>query len=565
MNRDVTKLFPALQGGTDPRVRRYLTAKRILKVCGDVRGEDVLLRESSGQVFLGETPLCTMENRVGEPHAAVLLDFGIEFAGSLRLIVGSMKSLTGTVRMLIRTGESVMEALTPLGVSNTTNDHAVRDRVLTVGGLSAPEINESGFRFAYLELVDDEAIVKLQGLQGVFCYRDLEYLGSFESDDEELNRIWTTAAYTVHLNLQEYLWDGIKRDRLVWIGDMHTEVLTVASVFGKLDVVERSLDLVRDGTPLNGDKPRWMNGISSYSIWWLFLHSDWYRSFGDRGYLEQQKDYLCALMRQLCDCVGDDGVEKMAEWRFIDWPNNGHPEAVHAGLQAFLYMALEKGATLLCELGETEQAAECRARRALLKQHVPDPGSSKQAAALMSLSGLMDADRINRDYLEPGGAYGYSTFFGYYLLDAKAKAGDFDGALRDLKDYWGGMLKMGATTFWEDFDLRWTENAGRIDEIVPEGKKDIHGDYGAFCYEKFRHSLCHGWSSGPCPWLSRYVLGVELVDAHTVRITPHLGHLNEVRGSFPTVNGVITVHHRKAEDGTVKTDVTLPEGITLVP
>jgi hypothetical protein len=44
-----------------------------------------------------------------------------------------------------------------------------------------------------------------------------------------------------------------------------------------------------------------------------------------------------------------------------------------------------------------------------------------------------------------------------------------------------------------------------------------------------------------------------------------LGHLNEVRGSFPTVNGVITVHHRKAEDGTVKTDVTLPEGITLVP
>lgn len=27
-------------------------------------------------------------------------------------------------------------------------------------------------------------------------------------------RSWLTGAYTVHLNMQDYLWDGIKRDRL---------------------------------------------------------------------------------------------------------------------------------------------------------------------------------------------------------------------------------------------------------------------------------------------------------------------------------------------------------------
>ena len=53
--------------------------------------------------------------------------------------------------------------------------------------------------------------------------RDLQYLGSFECSDERLNTIWQTGAYTVHLNMQDYLWDGIKRDRLVWIGDMHPE------------------------------------------------------------------------------------------------------------------------------------------------------------------------------------------------------------------------------------------------------------------------------------------------------------------------------------------------------
>jgi hypothetical protein len=58
------------------------------------------------------------------------------------------------------------------------------------------------------------------------------------------------------------------------------------------------------------------------------------------------------------------------------------------------------------------------------------------------------------------------------------------------------MLDVGATSFWEDFDIEWTRGSSRIDEPPREGEKDIHGDYGAFCYVGFRHSLCHGWSAG---------------------------------------------------------------------
>ena len=50
--------------------------------------------------------------------------------------------------------------------------------------------------------------------------RDIPYLGSFTCDDPLLNNIWKTAAWTVHLNMQNYLWDGIKRDRLAWQGDL---------------------------------------------------------------------------------------------------------------------------------------------------------------------------------------------------------------------------------------------------------------------------------------------------------------------------------------------------------
>ena len=33
------------------------------------------------------------------------------------------------------------------------------------------------------------------------------------------NDIYETAAHTGHLNMQKYLWDGVKRDRLSWAGD----------------------------------------------------------------------------------------------------------------------------------------------------------------------------------------------------------------------------------------------------------------------------------------------------------------------------------------------------------
>ena len=52
-------------------------------------------------------------------------------------------------------------------------------------------------------------------------------------------------SYTVHLNMQEYLWDGIKRDRLVWVGDMHPEVMTIHTVFGENEVVRKSLDFAK--------------------------------------------------------------------------------------------------------------------------------------------------------------------------------------------------------------------------------------------------------------------------------------------------------------------------------
>ncbi len=557
----INEKIAALDSGlTDPRTRRYLTPKRVVLTEGTVHNPDALLEERSNQITLIPGKACTMVNEPGKPNAKIVLDYGCEFPGSIRLMIWSVKGPGNRCDINVRTGESVMEAITPITVKNTTNDHAIRDRVMNVGFYSACETNESGQRFVCIELLGEDTMVSFKAIQGVFHYLDLDYLGSFSCSDDKLTQIWNTAAYTAHVNMQEYLWDGIKRDRLVWIGDMHTEVNTILTAFGYNDIVPRSLDVVRDETPVGA----WMNGISSYSIWWLLIHCDWYRAFGDRAYLEEQRDYLRGLMTILANCVDEDGVEHMPEGRFLDWPNNADPIAIHAGLQGCLKLALDNGAYLLRELSEDETAALCETAAERMKKHIPDTNGSKQAASLLALSGLADPKEINEKIMIPGGGHGYSTFFGYYILAAKALAGDYAGALNDMKEYWGGMLDMGATTFWEDFDLNWMENAGRIDEVVPDGMVDIHGDYGNYCYIKFRHSLCHGWASGPCPYLSNYVLGIKNLAPGKYEVKPELAWLDWAKGTYPTPLGVISVWAYKNADGTLNVQVDAPAGIEIV-
>jgi hypothetical protein len=194
-------------------------------------------------------------------------------------------------------------------------------------------------------------------------------------------------------------------------------------------------------------------------------------------------------------------------------------------LHALLVMATEAGAQLCDELGETGAAQDARALAAKLRGHVPPfAASSKQAAALLALAALHPPQTINSKVLSQNPLRGLSTFYGYYVLQARALAGDHAGALDVIRHYWGTMLDLGATTFWEHFELDWAQNAGRIDELTPEGRVDVHASYGEHCYIGHRHSLCHGWAAGPTAWLTEHVLGIRPLTAGCteVLVEPHL-------------------------------------------
>lgn len=150
---------------------------------------------------------------------SILLDFGREISGRLRLTSASDRT-----QMAIATyGESPEEAL---------NDKSyLGKRSITVPPHASAFGPESAFRYVKLLLPADGG---LTAAAEAITY-PVQYLGSFESSDPTLNRIWETAAYTARLCMQEGIWDAPKRDRGRWMGDLDVTGRTITSVFGERD------------------------------------------------------------------------------------------------------------------------------------------------------------------------------------------------------------------------------------------------------------------------------------------------------------------------------------------
>jgi alpha-L-rhamnosidase len=484
----------------------------------------------------------------------LILDFGRELCGGVEILVGDVIGPAGST-LSIRFGESVSEVAGRQSFCEETREIRSNSQI---------QLGETGFRFVRLELLEAGASVGLRKVRAVSTQRDLEYRGSFRCDDERLNKIWSVGAATVHLCMQAALWDGIKRGRRVWAGDLFPASMVVSTVFGEQPIVPASLDEVRD-TTLDGwiEEPSWMNRIPAYSLWWILAQERWYLYHGNHKYLEQQRTYLARLLSKLERSVDRAGCERLDGWRFLDWATEGEGD-IHAGFQSLFVLGLEAAIALCGWLGDTGMSGRCRACLSKLKQCVPEPTRNKQASALMALAGFGDPVRINHEVLAVDPLAELTPFLAYPVLEARALADDHAGCLELIRNYWGAMLDLGATTFWEDFDQSWLANTGRIDEIVLDGRRQLPHGFGRRS-SGVGMSLCHAWSCGVTAWLSEHVLGIRPIrpGCRAIEISPHPGSLSRVEGTFPTPHGVVRVCHLRNEAGDIDTEVDGPKDVEI--
>lgn len=451
--------------------------------------------------------------------AFIVLDFGKEICGGVKIISSNAND---QAKFHIRMGESLSEAMTPIGTKNAGNDHSPRDFEVLVSNLSDLTFGQSGFRFVYIELCSEQPVL-IQSIFAVNTLPDFEFEAKIETNDEELNKIIKIAAYTIKLCCQQgYIWDGIKRDRLVWSGDLHQEILTSFYLFGDIENIRNSIDFIRKDTPDND----WVNWLPTYSAWWVINLCDYCSKSGNLKFFRKNKVFADEILLKINSCIDSDGNINIGDQDayFLDWQTYGTNEAV-IGTIAIFIMAAKR--FLLFEENADARAIILKLMPVLQKA---EP-KLKQAQAFKYLAGGYGEKDISKE-LEKDGASGLSTFMAYYILTADALSGG-ENMLSLIKEYFGGMINCGATTFWEDFDVDWLKNSGRIDTLPLKDEKDIHGDFGNFCYKNFRHSLCHGWSSGLISFIVEQIIGLKIEKGKVVSITPNLYGLKHISAEIP--------------------------------
>lgn len=494
-----------------------------------------------------------------EESPALLLDFGREIAG--RIVFESDSGADSVVSVAY--GESELEALATGITPEQRGGNYLGTNLVDIPANGVARGPKSAFRYVRIRFLRGAKSVAFRSIHAEAIVYPVNYVGSFESSDAELNRIWETAAYTAHLCMQDDIWDAPKRDRGRWAGDLDIEAQTILSAFGDKALIEDTLR--RLGEETQPGQP--VNGITSYTAQWIAAMWSLYEQSGDTEFVASEHDKLVQLL-QTMDAAIDPSTRVVSAsapgWGFVDWSAGlyGKTPETQIGTTLEFLRAYQMAPALLRAGGDEADARlyEARAtalakacREAYLRAGEETLGSSWQLNAMAVITGLYGKDdsAVWRDVFShvkqdsPDDPV-ISPYFNAYLIQAMARAGHREEALAWIREYWGGMLAEGATSFWESYDLRWPKN-------------NFHLSLQADGTSGFFVSLAHGWSSGPLSWMAENILGVRPTAPgySSVEIRPALLGLKFARGTVPTPHGAISVD-LDAQKGVT---IGLPEGV----
>lgn len=505
---------------------------------------DAMLDKHDLQIGLNEkaSEICTIP-----PNEYIILDYGMEYSGGVRFL-----AYDGSKSVRLRLGESLAECSADIGEDGACNDHSLRDLTVEVPRFSDNEYFHSAFRFVRIDNYGDSPLTLKQVIL-TYDHADVEQIGSFECNDARVNDIFNASVRTMHLNMQNgLLYDGVKRDRLVWIADIHPEELAYLGLYNDYSFIKNSIEHLIAQTEL----PRHMNNIPAYTNWFIIAYYEYVFHTGDVEFLNKHKQYILDTIEFLAKDIDEDGVLHVPDnYIFFDWPSHHAKDGGFAGNVVLWYLGMDRGCKIMDLLGVDSTHIAKKAK--LIYDRYPESCDYKQGAGMRIYAG-MDQDA---DMLIKNGSKGFSTLMSYYILYAIFKTSGSKIAVDLMKEYYGTMLDLGATTFFEDFNVDWAVNSARIDEFPEEGQIEMHRKYGDFCYVGFRHSLCHGWSAGSVQFLQRCVAGIEVLDigCKKVQVKPELGDLEWIKCTFPTPYGTLSVYSDK--NGT---KIDAPEGIEIV-
>ena len=473
--------------------------------------------------------------RVGEPQTMLYdknfkdvkeltLDFGRHLVGYFKFHTKTLGSRPqdAPVRIMFFFGELPAELNTPLDPWKGGLSRAwMQDEVVTVTQVDQwIEIpRRLAARYLKIELMGasndfdfaiDSVEFRAQSSAG-------EVLTQLEQGCPDIVRdINNVGIETLRECMQTVYEDGPKRDRRLWIGDMYLESLANRYSFKNNQMTKHCLYLFAglaadDGIVISNlfEEPEPHPQSGSYCLTYCLLwNSTLLEYLKDTGDKETANDLWRVAKRQTEDAISyvdDRGIFNKDKrdgwvWLFFDWRDGLD---VNTPMQGATIFALQQTYELAQMLGREQEVKEypllikkmTKAARKYLynkQRGVMESGPDKQVS-ILAQTWLIKAGVLNkkegakaiRTALATDGVYMPGTPYAtHYLIDAMLLC-DMKQEARDyLVDYWGGMVKKGADTFWEAYDP----------------KDDYISPYGFFPV----NSACHAWSCTPVYFIHKY-------------------------------------------------------------
>lgn len=479
-------------------------------------------------------------------HGGELIDFGKETFGFLQI-----HKLSGNGKLNIYYGESRKEALDKDYCETldqlTVNGNTVTDDALTVTTTLNDCYtlgNSKAFRYVF---ITKTAGVNYSDVSMLYEYKPETQRGSFKCNDEEVNKIWEVGAYTMQLTTREFFIDGIKRDRWTWSGDAIQSYLMNYYLSFDSQTVKNTIWLLRGKDPVTSHT----NTIMDYTFYWFLSIYDYYKYSGDAHFIKQIYPRMQTMMDYVLGRTNKNGMVEgqTGDWVFVDWADGFMDKRGELSYEQVLFCKSLETMALCADVlhNEADKLKFDGLATVLRNKLVPAFWDETKNALIHNRIDGKQQNAVTRysnmfavffNYLSPQQKQEIKTtvlfndsimkistpYMRFYELEALCALGEQEKVMKEMKDYWGGMIREGATSFWEKYN--------------PTDKGSEHlAMYG----RPYGKSLCHAWGASPIYLLGKYYLGIQPVEAgySEFSITPNLGGLKWMEGTAPTPNGEI--------------------------
>lgn len=508
-------------------------------------------------VVIKPLSIVPVRNSVVEKDRLVIGKNGYVLIDFFHLEMGKVSfTAKGSGRLRAYVGESPEETLN----ENTKVFEQVAIEPYTLTGnetvITLPEM-----ALRYVKICTDEDC-ELSDIQFTAKMWPVDFLMTFECDDERMNNICNASVATLHTSTHGFYLDGIKRDYLPWSMDAVLSTFGGDYVFGDRQTSLNSLSVAL--LPYNPTRDD--IGIPDYPLHAIIGFKQHLKRYGDFNVILSYRDRMEQLLRFYETLQDENGfIGRMGVWGFVPgWATTQGPDkkGTPAYAQMMLYLNYKIGAEFAGKWGDQKLVKYCRKQAETLKVSIlkhfwneemglfingykengePDEGISHHAQYWAILAGLFPEDRYDNLFETLPGIPDYKANVSYekgYEFLAYSKAGKVAQMWDFLFTVFGDWLEQGHTRFPENFSYLKSKDEQLVFYSRPYGL-----------------SLCHGANGVPgivavLNGIAGFSQSDTKPDHYTIR--PDLIHLRWANIEFPVKEGKIKLKLTKEGASTLE-------------